>query len=180
MKIKLIFAGGLAVVAGLLAGCETTPLPANVERGPDGTIAYDCLIEASEPGAKIEANGELVGNTPMHLKIFGDKDGTFHNFGSYEFVIRALPLATNQFPQVRMYRTGGIFMPEDHIPKQLFFDMNQNTPPPTYYGGGYPACAPPPYYYYGPSFYFGFPGYYYGSGHYYHGYHGGLHHWHGH
>src|SRR6266576_6939128 len=132
MKTNLVLTSGLALLTGLLAGCETAPLPTNVERGPNGTIAYDCLIEASEPGAKIEANGELVGNTPMHLKIFGDKDGTFHNFGSYEFVIRALPVTTNQYPQVRIYRTGGIFLPEDHIPRQIYFGMNQNTPPPTY------------------------------------------------
>lgn len=44
-----------------------------VERGRDGTIAYNVEIESSEPGARIEANGmnglaavgwEFVGMTP--------------------------------------------------------------------------------------------------------------------
>ena len=140
---------GLAAAA-LFTGCET--LPPDVERGPDGTIAYNVLIEASDPGARIEANGEYVGNTPLTLKIYGDKDGTFHDFGSYEYVIRALPLTTNQYTQVSVFRTGRHFTPEDHIPKHIYFDMNQPQPQPqqpVYYP------SPPDVYYYGPPVYFG-------------------------
>ena len=50
------------VGAVLLAGCQT--IPPGAERGPHGTMAYDVLIEASPPGARIEANGQVVGNTP--------------------------------------------------------------------------------------------------------------------
>ena len=119
-------------------------------------MAYDVLVEASAPGARIEANGDYVGNTPLHLKIFGDPDGTFHDFGSYFYVIRAIPLSTNQFTQVKYFRTGRGFTGEDRIPKRIYFDMNDRTPPnvppepvyapPLYY-------APPPYYYYGPPFF---------------------------
>src|SRR6266853_6677695 len=99
MKTRLILALAISgASAAFLTGCQT-PLPAGVERGPDGTIAYDVLIEASEPGARIEANGQNIGNTPVHLKIFGDRDGTFHAFGSYEYIVQAFPLATNQFVQ---------------------------------------------------------------------------------
>ena len=161
MKNNLILAA-IATAAGLLAGCETVP-PPGTERGPHGTIAYDVLVEASEPGARIETNGEPLGNTPLHLKIFGDKDGTFHDFGSEFYVIRALPLATNQFAQTRWFGTGRHFGPEDHIPQNIYFDMNQNPPayppggPPVY---GYPGYGPPAYYY-GPGFrfYFGPPPY---------------------
>jgi hypothetical protein len=157
MKSKLIFPLTLALAWVWLAGCETTPLPAGVEPGPNGTVAYDVEIEASAPGARIEANGENLGNAPVHLKIFGDKDGTFHNFGSYEYVIRAFPVTTNQFVQTRVYRTGEIFMPEDHIPQHIFFDMAQPSPPVVQYGPP-PAYAPYPYpypypYYYGPYYY---------------------------
>src|SRR5712671_5328964 len=94
MGTNLILAGGLAVAA-FLTGCET--IPPGAERGPHGTMAYDVLVEANEPGVRIEANGEYIGNTPVHLKIFGDPDGTFHDFGSYFYIVRALPLTTNQF-----------------------------------------------------------------------------------
>src|SRR5881392_2134705 len=130
MKKLSILAGGLTAVV-LLAGCES--VPPGVERGAHGTIAYDVLVEASEPGARIEANGESVGNTPLHLKIFGDKDGTFHDFGSYYHVIQALPLTTNQFAQVRYFGTGRHWAPEDRIPQRGYFDMNQKSseyPPP--------------------------------------------------
>lgn len=175
MKMILTMAISLAAVV-FLAGCHT--LPPGAEPGPDGTMAYDVLIEASEPGAKIEANGEVLGNTPLHLKIFGDTDGTFHDFGSDFYAIRALPLTTNQFAQIRVFGTGRWFGPEDRIPDRLYFDMNQQPPPqPTYIPGApvyvYPY-GPPSYYY----FYYGAPYYYYGRPYYYgHGYyhHGGLH-----
>src|SRR5712671_1055187 len=124
MKMRLIFGAAVAVAAAaFLTGCQT-PIPAGVERGPNGTIAYNVLFEASEPGARIEANGQNIGNTPVHLKIFGDRDGTFHDFGSYDYVVQAFPLATNQFPQTRVFRTGHLLTPEDHIPTRIFFDMN--------------------------------------------------------
>ena len=131
------------------AGCQTAPLPPGAEEGPHGTMAYDVLVEATPPGARIEANGQEVGETPLHLKIFGDRDGTFHDFGSDFYVVRALPLTTNQYPQVAMFGTGRWFGPEDRIPERISFDMNQRPPqfvPPP----GYPYAYPPPYYYYPP------------------------------
>jgi hypothetical protein len=116
-------------------------------------MAYHVLIEASEPGARIEANGEYVGQTPVTLKIFGDRDGTFHDFGSYHYVIQALPIATNQFAQVRLFGTGRGWSHEDRIPERIYFDMTRPVPmyllpPPNYY-------APPPMYYYPPPYFYG-------------------------
>jgi hypothetical protein len=138
-------------------GCVSEP--PGVEHGPHGTVPYDVLIETSPPEARIEANGQVVGTAPLHLKIFGDKDGTFHDFGSYYYIIRALPVVTNQYVQTRVYRTGRLFTPEDHIPQRIYFDMNQPGPYPVgvpVYGYPYP---PPAYYAPGVRFYFG-PGYY--------------------
>jgi hypothetical protein len=153
MNRGMLLALGMAAV-GLFAGCET--VPPGVERGPHGTIAYDVLVESSPTGARIEANGQMIGNSPLHLKIFGDTDGTFHDFGSYYYVIRALPIATNQYLQTRVFRTGHLFTPEDHIPQRIDFDMNQpyQVGPPGY---GYPVYPPA---YYGPPVYYGPPGYY--------------------
>lgn len=169
MKGKWTLAGTLLLLA--VTGCQT--IPPGAERGPDRTMAYNVLIEASEPGAKIEANGQIVGEAPLHLKIFGDPDGTFHDFGSDFYVIRALPLTTNQYAQVQMFGTGRWFGPEDRIPDRIYFDMNQKPPerPPgalVYpYPYPYPYYYPPPYY--GPSFYFYHRPYYH---HYHH--HDGL------
>jgi len=152
MRMKWTFAAGIAA-ALVLAGCNT--IPPGAERGPDHTMAYDVLVEASPPGARIEVNGQDMGEAPLHIKIFGDPDGTFHDFGSYYYVVKALPVTTNQFVQTRLFRTGHLFTPEDHIPARIYFDMNRqapNYPPPGYYG------YPPPYYY-GPSYYYGPPVY---------------------
>lgn len=164
MSKIFVFVAGLAAAA-FLAGC-TTPLPPGAEPGPDHTMAYDVLIEASAPGAKIEVNGEMIGDAPLHIKIFGDPDGTFHDFGSDYYQIRALPVSTNQFEQVRLFQTGHMLGPQDKIPQRVYFDMNKQ--PPVY--------VPVPVYsyprpYYGPDFYFEFggPRYYRGYRHYYGG-----------
>ena len=163
MRTKWTLAASLTAAA-VLVGCQS--LPPGAEPGPHGTMAYDVLVDASPPGARIEVNGQDVGESPVHIKIFGDPDGTFHDFGSYYYVLKASPISTNQFPQSRFFRTGHLLTPEDHIPSKIYFDMNQPAPTPPAYAPGYP---PPPYYYgppyygpyYGPSvrFYFG-PGYY--------------------
>jgi hypothetical protein len=156
MRASLVLASGLAVIA-IVTGCES--IPPGAERGPDGTMAYNVLVEASDPGVRIEANGEYVGNTPVTIKIFGDPDGTFHDFGSYYYMVQAFPARTNQFVQTRGFRTGHLFAGEDYIPRRIYFDMNQ---PPNYgppqYGEPRPGYyGPPGYYYYGPGVYFGPP-----------------------
>jgi hypothetical protein len=173
--IKNAFLVASAAVATFLVGC-VTPIPPGAERGPENTMAYDVLVEASAPGVRIEANGDIVGEAPLHLKLFGDPDGTFHDFGSDFYQVRALPApgATNQFVQTRLFGTGRLWGPEDKIPQRIYFDMSQ--PAPKYVP--YPVYTPAPYYdpfyygyghpfFYGPSFRFNFGGHYHhGSGHY--------------
>jgi len=122
--------------ASIFVGCATAP--PNAERGPHGTIAYLVQVDSSEPGVRIEANNDFVGKTPLTLKIFGDKDGTFHNFGSYEYIVRAFPANTNQFMQTKVFRTGGWFSQEDMIPRRIYFDMSQKT-------SGFSVDLPPRY-----------------------------------
>jgi hypothetical protein len=136
MKAQLMLAAASASML-LLVGCET--IPPGAERGPHNTMAYNVVIEASEPGAMIKANGQEVGKTPVTLKIYGDPDGTFHDFGSYYYVIQALPVATNQFTQTKVFRTGRGFTPEDMIPGHIHFDMSKpdTTEAPAYLGRRY-------------------------------------------
>ena len=161
MKINMWLLGGLAA-AGLITGCES--IPPGAERGPNGTMAYEVMVESSEPGVSIQVNGEVVGNTPLTLKIFGDPDGTFHDFGDFNYTVQALPVSTNQYVQTATFRTGHLMSGEDRIPRRIYFDMKQPppayTPTPGYYGG------PPPVGYYGgppvyvgPRIYFGPPVY---------------------
>ena len=152
MKMKWTLAAGFTA-ALVLAGCQS--LPPGAEPGPHGTMAYDVLVEASAPGARIEVNGQDMGDAPLHIKIFGDPDGTFHDFGSYYYVVKAQPVTTNQFPQTRLFRTGHMFAGEDRIPSRIYFDMNRPEPEPLPYYN-----YPPPGYYYGPDYYYGPP--YYG------------------
>ncbi len=129
MKSFQVFSHALACAcASLIAGCGTTsPDSGKVERGRDGTIAYLVEVESSEPGARIEANGDYVGKTPLTLKIFGDRDGTFHNFGSQEYTLKAYPVKSGQFVQTKVFRTGGWFSQEDQVPHRIYFDLDQKS-----------------------------------------------------
>lgn len=123
----------LSCLLGLIlsvTGCASSNTPARTaqkpERGPQGTIAYLVEVDSNEPGTRIEVNGDTVGKTPCTIKIFGDKDGTFHNFGSPDFVITAYPPRSNLRPQTKDFRTGGWFSPEDKIPQKIYFDFRFN------------------------------------------------------
>jgi hypothetical protein len=124
------------LISTFLAGCATPP--SNAELGPHGTIAYLVQVESSEPGVRIEVNNDSIGKSPLTLKIFGDKDGTFHNFGSSEFIIRAFPANTNQYLQTKVFRTGGWFYQKDKIPSHIYFDMSLKT-------SGFTIDLPPKY-----------------------------------
>ncbi len=107
------------VIAIGLSSCATSAPPA--ERGPDGTVAYYVEVDSDEPGARIEVNNEFVGVAPMTLRIWGDRDGTFHNFGSYKYVVRAYPTRRGEQPQTKEFATGGWFTSEDMIPHRIYF-----------------------------------------------------------
>jgi hypothetical protein len=148
MKCLLLAAALVGAVA--LTGCHT-PLPPGAEPGPHHTMAYYIHVETSEPGVRVECNGEYMGNSPIKIKVFGDPDGTFHDFGSPYFIIRALPNGTNQYVQTRVFRTGHGWGPEDHIPDRVFMDMHHVPPPqpgpPVVYGPSPVYVVPPPFYY---------------------------------
>jgi hypothetical protein len=113
----------LPLCVEILAGCQSSAPDA--DHGPDKTIAHYMKVESSQPGVSIETNGVSAGTTPLTLKIFGDFTGTFHDFGNPEYVLRALPLETNQVVQTRVFRTGKSSAPGDRIPGMVFFDMNR-------------------------------------------------------
>jgi hypothetical protein len=96
-----------------------------VERGPHGTVAYEIQVQSNEPGVRIEANKEYVGATPLMLKVFGDRDGTFHNFGSPQYMIQAIPVKVGQNLQTKVFRAGDDFVGDDKIPLRIYFDMAQ-------------------------------------------------------
>jgi hypothetical protein len=132
---KILFLTSV-ITAVLSVGCAS-PGPETgkpVERGPHGTIAYEVQVESNEPGVRIEANKDYAGTTPLVLKIFGDKDGTFHNFGSPHYVIQAIPVKPGQNLQTKIFRTGDAFTGEDKVPRRIFFDMAQ--PENTFIEGG--------------------------------------------
>jgi hypothetical protein len=120
--MEKIHRASFLILALGLSGCATN---GGREKGPAGTIAYFIHVESSEPGARVEVNENSIGVTPIDIKVFGDRDGTFHNFGSQDYVIRVFPVREGQSIQTKVFRTGNWFSQEDPIPTRLFFDLNQ-------------------------------------------------------
>jgi hypothetical protein len=116
-----------ASVLLFFAGCATPRNKVVRERGPDNTVAYNVPVDASEPGARIQVNGEFVGSTPMTLKIWGDRDGTFHNFGSYDFIVRAYPPGKDRRSVTKVFHTGALMAQEDRIPEKIHFQFEPDT-----------------------------------------------------
>jgi S1-C subfamily serine protease len=143
MKATAACCSIISIACLLLGASVSIASPANPEeRGPNGTIAYYIEVETSEPGIRIEADGELAGVSPLKVKVFGDRDGTFHHFKKAKYEIRAIPSRAGQFLQLKSYSTGGFFVPDDRIPSHLYFDMG--TPADTAGAEAKPGSAPGP------------------------------------
>jgi hypothetical protein len=108
-------------VAVVLVSCSSTPAG---DKGADGTEAFYIQVQASSDGVSIETNSVFAGKAPLTLRLFGDKDGTFHNFGTPQYVVRALPGSTNAFVPTQVFKTGNKSSPGDRIPGLIFFDMD--------------------------------------------------------
>jgi hypothetical protein len=111
------------LMAILISGCGT-PDAADVEKGPQNTIVYNVPIESNLEGTKIEVNYTVVGVAPIAVKIFGDRDGTFHNFGNDEYVVRAYPPGTNYYPKTKIFKTGAFGVKDDRIPEKISFQFD--------------------------------------------------------
>lgn len=119
----------LALAGAFATGCVSDDAP-GAERGPHNTIAYTIRIEASEPETKIEVNYQPAGIAPVTVKVFGDRDGTFHNFGSDEFIVRGYPKNPDFFPQTKILKTGAMGVADDKIPERIYFQFDSSKPKP--------------------------------------------------
>jgi hypothetical protein len=117
-KVWVILSPTAVVV--MLASCSSTPAG---DKGADGTTAFYVQVQASREGVTIETNNAFAGKAPMTLRLFGDKDGTFRNFGAPDYVVRALPGSTNAFIPTQVFKTGNKSSPGDRIPGLIFLDM---------------------------------------------------------
>jgi len=113
----------LIVLCCALLGCQSSK-PSS-EKGPDGTVVYKVPVDSTEPNTRIEVNGDFIGIALLSLTIFGDEDGSFHNFGSYDYVVKAIPPGKD--PKAIYFRTGVLFGAEDRVPERIHFDYFSNT-----------------------------------------------------
>ena len=119
MKLPSPLSFSVLVALALAAGCASTPAG-----HPSGTIPFEVLVETSDPGSRIELDGEYVGVSPLKVTVWGDRDGTFHGGGDGHTVFKAYPVKPGQFVQTKSFLNGAqqfMFGQEDRVPKRLFF-----------------------------------------------------------
>lgn len=109
-----------------LCGCASPETAGH----PGGTIPYVIAIETSDPGSRIELDGEYMGRSPLNVTIYADKDGTFHGAGDGNTIFKAYPVKPGQYVQTKSFLNGAqdfMFGQQDRVPKRLYFDLNQKT-----------------------------------------------------
>lgn len=107
----------------LLSGCAA---PSTNLGG--GKVPFAVKVETSEPGSRIEVDGDVQGHSPLTVTIWGDSDGTFHGSGDGYTVFQAFPVREGQFVQTKRFLNGAqqfMFGQQDRIPKHIYFDLSQ-------------------------------------------------------
>jgi hypothetical protein len=87
---------------------------------------FDVQIISDPPGARIEINGNYVGDAPLTVKIEGFRDRTFNK----TTVIIANPIYAGQYVQVKSF-VGNTAVRElnDKIPERILFIMDIGRAP---------------------------------------------------
>ena len=91
----------------------------------DGLRGYRVRVEVSEPGSRIEVNGEHVTtltNTTGEIILWADANGTFRD--NHVTVIKAYPVHTNQFVQKLEFSSRP---QRTYVPHAIYFNLSLDT-----------------------------------------------------
>jgi len=111
-----------AIVCLLIAGCATP-------REKEYQVVTEILSDP--PGARIEVNGNYLGEAPVTTRI---RHHPSDNVVMGKVVIRALPRGEGQYIQEKVFQ-GPMYPFDPHrdvVPERILFDMTlkpSNTPP---------------------------------------------------
>jgi len=88
-----------------------------------GPTSQSVQIISSPPGARIEVNGNYVGDAPGTIEIPSFGDGRFRE----RTIIRAIPTRDGDYTQTKVFFGYAAFdnpyLVSDRIPQRIFFDM---------------------------------------------------------
>ena len=117
--IKLFFLIGLLAITLIHNSCYVTSSLSTKNQ-------FDVQIISDPPGARIEINGNYVGDAPLTVKIEGFRDRTFNK----TTVIIANPIYAGQYVQVKSF-VGNTAVRElnDKIPERILFIMDIGRAP---------------------------------------------------
>lgn len=74
------------------------------------------------PGARIEIDGDYVGDAPLEIQWDG---WSINGLFTTDHEVKALPIYEGQYVQRKFFRGGLVFRgSRDPVPKTILFDMN--------------------------------------------------------
>jgi len=125
---------GFIAVSLLFGGCADKPAPpprrvgytpAAAERPrPPAAATRAIQIISEPPGARIEMNGDYIGDTPCSVEVPSFADGRFRE----RTVIRAIPTRGGDYTQTKFFHGYAAFnnpyLVSDRIPQRIFFNMS--------------------------------------------------------
>ena len=113
---RMLEAFALGVILSLAAGCGSLP-------------KFQIAIDSDPRGARVECNGDYIGETPTTYAIPGNADRSFNGNwvqGSMiEFVATPPSGETNLYVAKKVFRPSAFFQQGDHIPEKMFFDLHR-------------------------------------------------------
>lgn len=103
------------VLTAALSGCSA-------DSGlPQKARAHEVPVVSEPPGARIEMNGEYIGDTPLTIRMLG-----INGRVAEDYILRALPVESGSWTQAAAYvhsKTGE----SSPVPSRIAFDMRLKT-----------------------------------------------------
>lgn len=114
----------------IVGGCETYDTSYHSYTPESYTRTYTTKVISDPPGARIELDGDYIGDAPLEIQWEGwSSNGLFHS----SHTVTALPIYEGQYVQSKYFRGGLMFNDPRHpVPKTILFVMTL-APVPTHY-----------------------------------------------
>lgn len=114
----------------IFGGCETYDTSYDSYTPESYTRTYTTKVISDPPGARIELDGDYIGDAPLEIQWEGwSLNGLFYR----DHTVKALPIYEGQYVQSKFFRGGLMFRgPRDPVPKTILFVMSLATVPRRY------------------------------------------------
>jgi hypothetical protein len=106
----------LIFLSFFLSGCASPYTTSSASPSPTPALKKKVEILSEPVGARVQVNQDYIGDAPIAVEVETDHSGKFVHPTSF------IALPANPSPGKTLYVQSDLFLPDDPIPKRLFFD----------------------------------------------------------